>query len=170
MINYLILKINDSFSNELKEAVIKKIFPQLNDIDTNYLYEKLIELINYISLSFGWIIDNSTNNGIDNVVKENYYNQLRANNYKDAKSLLLLLLPYIDDPNIGNDDSKCSDLKKLTDIYILNQDGVEDTQEYINNNPPKYKYTNIIIDVYVVIQIQMTLKLNIEILDLMILV
>jgi len=143
MINYLILKINDSFSNELKEAVIKKIFPQLNDIDTNYLYEKLIELINYISLSFGWIIDNSTNNGIDNVVKENYYNQLRANNYKDAKSLLLLLLPYIDDPNIGNDDSKCSDLKKLTDIYILNQDGVEDTQEYINNNPPKYKYTNI---------------------------
>ena len=81
--------------------VINDLFPKLNIHDTEVLLILSCFIIEIISNKYGF---NSTNE---------YYHQWKQNNYRDIKSAILLLLPFIDDDDNGYL------LKKLTDLNQL---------------------------------------------------
>ena len=114
--------VDSSFKEIIKNNVIKSCFPLLSYDDTEFLLKLMTRLINIISV----IIFNTSG-------KQNneYYYQLKQNDFQDIKWLLVHLLPYID-TNV--DKTKIS---KLEEIY---------TEKYnvadINKEEPLYKYSN----------------------------
>jgi hypothetical protein len=89
--------VDSKFENEILLA-LTNLFPNLNKNDKEYLLVLTIFTVDLISFKYHF------------EKKEEYYNQWRQNNYRDIKSVILLLLPFINDEN----DSYL--LKKITDL------------------------------------------------------
>jgi hypothetical protein len=114
-----------NFKNEIEQNVIKAVFPKLRSDHQNILIKYLWRIIRQISSSFCF----------DPTKKIIYEQQLRQNNYRDLRGLLLLLLPFIDETL-----SSTTEIKSLNDIYVAKRsDGVQD----LNLGQPKYIYSNI---------------------------
>lgn len=79
--------INDSFKTNITK-VINQIFPNLNK-DKDIIKDYTIFIIEYISCRFCFDLDK----------KNIYYDQFYQNDFRDIKSVINLLLPYIDDKN-----------------------------------------------------------------------
>ena len=79
--------INDSFKTNITK-VINQIFPNLNK-DKEIIKNCTILIIEYISCRFCFDLNN----------KDIYYDQFYQNDFRDIKSIINLLLPYIDDKN-----------------------------------------------------------------------
>jgi hypothetical protein len=79
--------INDSFKTNITK-VINQIFPNLNK-DKDIIKDFTILIIEYISCRFCFDLDK----------KNIYYDQFYQNDFRDIKSVINLLLPYIDDKN-----------------------------------------------------------------------
>ena len=120
-----IIIINSEIRKEIDTNVISNIFPKLNRNDKNILLNGLCHIIDYIGVCFNFIDD-----------KDKLLNQLRQNKYRDAISLLLLTLPFI------NDDSgiKKKEIVNLNDIYITKQKNYPINEEMTSI---KYVYSNI---------------------------
>ena len=133
--NYFILDHNNNgFELDVKNK-IKTMFSELNADDLSFLHKLLIDLINYISVYFGWNIHENNSP----FTKQYYIDNLSGNDYKDIIALLNLLLPFINDPT----DDKKKKLKSLSEIYITKIDDNMNSDEYINTYAPKYEYSNI---------------------------
>jgi hypothetical protein len=95
--------------------VINKIFPNLNQSHKNLIKNYTSQIIEYISCRFCFDLNN----------KELYYYQFYQNNFRDIKSVINLLLPYIDDKNgtyeLHNQIYSLSDIAK-TEITNINYD------------------------------------------------
>lgn len=111
--------------NEFRNNVINAFFPKLNIIDKELLEKYYMRLIDVIAYIFNYY--QNTNNK-----SEIFINQLRQNNYMDAISLMLLLLPYFD-------IEKANLLTSFNNLYVEKYDNNID----INKNEPKYIYSNI---------------------------
>lgn len=118
--------INDNLKNDIKQNVVNKTFPSLNQQNKNLLLEYLINVIDIIAIKFNFDISK----------RELYENQFRQNNYRDAIGLLLMLLPYIEDSN----NEKKNKLKSFNELYIAKANNIPLD---INKTEPKYEYTNI---------------------------
>lgn len=79
--------ITDIFEQELHDNVMSTLFPNLNSNDFNILFSYLLNIIDIIAIKF-------------HINSPIFEEQFRQNNYRDATSVLLMLLPYI------NDDTK----------------------------------------------------------------
>jgi DNA-binding protein Fis len=112
--------INIELVNSIKKS-INNYFIKLNNEDKNILYNLTIYLIDIISYKFNF----------------NDNNQWEINNYRDIKSIVLLLLPYIDDIKIKN-------LIKLTELLTI--DIVELNPLHMRRDSSLLSYTNMIID------------------------
>lgn len=115
---------DESFNKQIIH-VIREEFPSLPLSEIEYLGDKTINLIDYISYAFNF----------DKLKKDQYEHQFKQNNYQDAKGILYMLLPFINDES-GNDKKK---LYKLADLIILKKD---DKVYDINKEEPKYLLTN----------------------------
>lgn len=113
--------VNDGFSNEIFENVVKYTFPELNREHQSLLHNYLIDIIDVISIKFNFDTD-----------KLKYYTQFRQNNYKDSIALLYTILPFID----GTQDKKL--IKSLNDIYVHKKKNID-----INDGSPKYTFSNL---------------------------
>jgi hypothetical protein len=104
-------KIND---NNVKN-VINKIFPNLNQDHKNLIKNYTLQIIEYIACRFCF----------DLKKEELYHAQFYQNDYRDIKSVINLLLPYIDDKNGTYELHKqvytLSDIAK-TEITNINYD------------------------------------------------
>src|SRR3984885_3546622 len=106
---------NDSRYLFIKKNLIEIIFPNLNDVDQNLLFNNFILLINVIYIKFNM-------KGYD----DQFWYQLQQNNMLDMKALLNMMLPFILENN-GIDPRK--NLRSLKDLYLEKNEG-------------KYVYTN----------------------------
>ena len=79
--------VTNNFSYNLYNNVVLKMFPNMVHTDTQLLHEYLINILNVIACTFNF----------DLLQKDKYEYQFVQNDYLDAKSLLLLLLPFIND-------------------------------------------------------------------------
>jgi len=79
--------IDKSFKTNITK-VINQIFPNLNK-DKEIIKNCTILIIEYISCRFCFDLNN----------KDIYYDQFYQNDFRDIKSIINLLLPYIDDKN-----------------------------------------------------------------------
>ena len=140
--NEIIKNINNKILNkELQiyiETIIKSWFIQLNINDIKILSTMGTYIIIRICKLF--------------ISNDNYLRQLKKNNNQDIKSILLLLLPYInDEPYINNkpyiNDDKINVYDKLTDLneLILTSDlkPSDYKEDRINILNTHFKYTNI---------------------------
>jgi len=118
--------IDNNFKSEIEINVINKVFPNLNIIHQTLLFEMLLNIIDIISIKFGFNLSN----------RIIYEKQFRQNNYKDVIGLLYLLLPFIDDTN----NEKKINLKSLDDLYIQKK---KKSINNINKGEPQYEYTNL---------------------------
>jgi hypothetical protein len=104
-------KIND---NNVQN-VIDKIFPNLKQDQQKLIKTDTLQIIEYIACRFCFDLKN----------KELYYNQFYQNDYRDIKSVINLLLPYIDDKNgtyeLHKQVHTLSDIAK-TEITNINYD------------------------------------------------
>uniref|UniRef100_A0A6C0ACJ6 Helicase ATP-binding domain-containing protein n=1 Tax=viral metagenome TaxID=1070528 RepID=A0A6C0ACJ6_9ZZZZ len=116
--------IDDTFNKELYINVTSNTFKNLEASDKDFLHDLLIKVLEHIANKFKF----------KNPDFDTHKEQLRVNNYRDAISLLLLLLPFIDDPN----GDKKTDIRKLEDIYLVKKQQVD-----IKTDEPKYLYSNI---------------------------
>jgi hypothetical protein len=107
---------------ELHNNVIATIFPNLIYSDKILLLKYFTRLIDVISYSFGFYEQ-----------KDNFVEQLRQNNYRDATGILFLLLPFI------NDTADKSNIKSFNDIYTAKQNINTD----IAKQEPRYIYSNL---------------------------
>ncbi len=89
--------------------VIDIVFPNLAMFDKNMLLKYYLRIIDIIAYSFGFTER-----------KQDFMIQLKQNNYRDAKGILLLLLPFI------NDMSDSANIKTLNDIYVAKKDNSVD--------------------------------------------
>lgn len=80
--------INNSFEKNVNDT-ITLIFPNLIINERNLLKYYTLNIIEYISCRFCFDLNN----------KNLYYDQFYQNNYRDIKSIIVLLLPFIDDKN-----------------------------------------------------------------------
>lgn len=110
--------VDSRLEDDIKLNIVPSIFPSLNYTHSKLLTKCLIRLINVIALCFGFDGDD-------------YFNQLRQNNYQDVKWLLIHLLPYINDAN------SLSDIEMLDDIYDAKLGGD------VNKSEVKYVYSNL---------------------------
>jgi hypothetical protein len=113
--------VTESFENEIYKNVIGRVFPNLNSTHGKLLLNYLVKLLNIISVSF-------------NQKHDNFEHQIRQNNYLDATTLMLQLLPFI------NDDESVDkrELRSLDELYTAKMKNVD-----INKNEPKYVYSNL---------------------------
>ena len=114
--------LDEVYKDKLHKNVVSDVFPNLNNNHKQLLHKHLIKIINVIMLC-------------NDIVKDKYTAflfQLSQNNYRDAKWLLLLLLPYI------NTDSNTKLITSLNDIYTKKTEDVD-----INKTSPKYVYSNL---------------------------
>lgn len=109
----------NKYYEELKTNVIDNIFYNLINNDKELLLKYYNRLLDFILYVFKF-------------PNETFIIQLRQNNYQDAKGLINLLLPFI------NDDSY-SYIKNLNDIYVSKKDETLD----INEEAPTYNCSNI---------------------------
>jgi hypothetical protein len=105
--------INQELRNDII-MIINNFFPKLNFDDKTILVKLTIFIVEIISTKY-------------NFKKEKcYYEQWTQNNYRDLKSTLLLLLPFIDDNPEKQLFNKITDLNQL--IYAIKD------AKYIPNN------------------------------------
>ena len=81
--------INKSFKNNVNN-VIDQIFPNMIKDHINLIQTYTLQIIEYISCRFCYDLKYN---------KELYYDQFYQNDFRDIKSVINLLLPYIDDKN-----------------------------------------------------------------------
>lgn len=105
--DYNILNINSIIKNETK-----KLFPKLNFYDLNNIINLSIYLFDYISNKFYFD-------------KKKLSNQWTQNNNRDIKSIILKILPFIDDKD------KFKNYKKITDLNMILYD---QKNKFINKN------------------------------------
>ena len=115
--------IDDIFSNDILNNVIKKVYPNLNFHHQNILNTRLIDIIQTIAIKF--LFDPKNRNV--------YRQQFIQNNYQDTIALLNLLLPYI------NDTQDKSNIYDLNDIYVKKRK----QSDNINTTSPSYLYSNL---------------------------
>jgi len=118
--------ITDGFKGEINNNVMNSVFPNLNNYHKEILLNYLINIIDIIAIKFNFNLQ----------TKDVYEQQFRQNNYKDTVGLLFMLLPYIDDTS----GVKKKKLMSLDELYIKKKD---DVIYDINNESPKYEYTNL---------------------------
>lgn len=120
--------IHKSMRDILYNNVVSDVFPSLVYEDKNILTDYLFEIIDIIAIKFNF----------DEKQKKKYLYQFEQNNYKDAKGLLLTLLPFIKE-----DDAQTAkkSLKNLSDLYIRREEGSLKVDPL--KKEPTYKYTNI---------------------------
>jgi hypothetical protein len=122
-------KINDNYV----QNVIDKIFPNLNQDHKNLIKTYTSQIIEYISCRFCFDLNN----------KELYYQQFYQNDFRDIKSVINFLLPYIDDKNGTYELHKqvytLSDIAK-TEITNINYDRSL-------NDDKIYRYSEIDLDI-----------------------
>jgi hypothetical protein len=110
-IQFIIKKMNnikyqfctETFKNEIKKIIIS-MFTKLNNNDINILHSFTTYLIDKISIEH--FFENKTK----------YYMQWKSNNNRDIKSIVFMLLPYINDSKDKNIYNKLNDLQEL--LYI----------------------------------------------------
>jgi hypothetical protein len=102
---------------------IVTIFPKLNSVDTSYLLKSTCELVYVIGYKFDFLPQ----------TLDDYIYQLTQNDSRDIKTLILMLLPFINDDDEG---SKKKILTSFQDLY---------TKKESESNPdyPKYTYSNL---------------------------
>jgi hypothetical protein len=81
--------INKSFEKNI-DNVIHQMFPNLIKEHKTLIKNYTLEIIEYISCRFCFDVSNN---------KKLYYDQFYQNDFRDIKSVINLLLPYIDDKN-----------------------------------------------------------------------
>lgn len=80
--------INKTFKITVNK-IINQIFPNLIEEDKSLINNYTLKIVEYISCRFCFDLNN----------KRLYYNQFYQNDYRDIKSVIILLLPFIDDKN-----------------------------------------------------------------------
>jgi hypothetical protein len=95
--------INKSFEINVSK-VIDQIFPNLIKDHKNLLKKYTLKIIEYISCRFCFDLNK----------KGLYYDQFYQNDYRDIKSIIILLLPFIDDNSGAYEKHK--EIYKLSDI------------------------------------------------------
>ena len=106
---------NKSFEINNIKNVLDTIFPNLNDKEKQLIIKYTSQIIKYIACRFCF-----------NLEDEKIYNeQFNQNNFRDIKSVINLLLPFIDDKNgtyvLHEQITKLSDIAK-TNITNINYD------------------------------------------------
>lgn len=114
---------NTTFINEIKDKVIKGVFPNLVSDDVRILHKYLMMVLDDIANKFGLIDDNMSL----------FEDQIRQHNYRDAISLMNSILPFIDDA----DGKKRASLTNIGDIYTAKEDNIDPS-----TGSPTYTYTN----------------------------
>jgi hypothetical protein len=115
-------EINNNIYDKLNiKNVLLQLFPNLNNKDLIFLKKSVIDLLNYIWKGFVFPDYKS------------YNDILTFNNNQDLKSIILLILPFI------NEKANKKNIKSLSDIYTEKNDKFEN----INHTAPKYTYSNI---------------------------
>ncbi len=123
-----LFRITSNFKNEIYNNVVHHKFPNLNKTETLLLSNYLCKLINYISHYNGFFLDHD-----ETLLINKYIKYFQFDNYQHLHNLLLLLLPYINDPLQTNQFN----ITFLKEIY-LNRNQCD-----INLESPKYQYSNI---------------------------
>jgi len=108
---------------DLAKSVVKDVFAQLIEEHKSLLIERLNILLKTVRVRFGFKADDQA-----------FIKQLEQNNKRDTLAFLLMLLPFIDDPN----GDKKKNIINLNDIYVN-----KNTDTDINEHEPKYLYSNI---------------------------
>lgn len=116
--------IDIKFEKDIMINVVQQVFSSLNIIHQNILLKYLVNMMNVIALSFNFNLRN----------RNAYEYQFKQNNYRDTISLLLMLLPYINDDN-GEIKKK---IRKLDEIFIT-----KNAEININDEQPLYTYSNV---------------------------
>lgn len=110
------------------DNVVKKIFPNLIIGDVQTIMSVLNKLLNYMYYKFGFDYTN----------EEEFYTLMKQNNNQHIKSILKLLLPYIDD---SNEFKLFEHIEELSDIVLKKKPGYENNDV---DNPymiSTYQYT-----------------------------
>ena len=112
--------ISPEFNRDIMINVIQQVYPQLNLVEQQLLHNHLVDITNTIIIKFNlYIKDRSV-----------YIKQFTQNNYRDLKTLLDILLPFVD-----GDKTK---IRNLNDIYVSKIKPCD-----INKDSPRYTYSNI---------------------------
>lgn len=112
------MNLSESDEIILFNNVTKNIFPNLNTEEKKLLNHYLVKLLNILINSFN----------IDD-----YRNELYSNNYRNAKWLLLYLLPFINTSTKSYDE-----IYSLNDIYVKKLSSVN-----LEKEEPKYIWSNL---------------------------
>lgn len=121
--------VTPSLEREISVNALDKTFPMLKTEHKTELLKYVIDIIDVIAIKFNFKMGEET--------RRKYERQLKQNDYRDTKGLLLLLLPYIDDPTGASKER----IKSLDEIYKERKKS--DKKKNINECEPKYKYSNI---------------------------
>ena len=122
LISFYLLNMSDNYyiNEKLKkiiEKTVKSVFPKLQESDIEILSVYTKTLVKYISKTY--FFDNKD---------DKYEKQWLQNDCRDIKSVLLLLLPYINDKD---DSLLLKNLTNLKDIYLPDKI-YEDTNDFNN--------------------------------------
>ena len=125
-------------------TVIKNLFPILNPYDIDILQHLTAYLIERIAF-FMFPIDISKNY---QEIKD-YYTQFTQNNYRDVKSICLMILPYINTESNPNSYQQISNLQQI--LFTKNKDFI--TTNDINKEEKKsrmneFKFSNIAVSLF----------------------
>ena len=134
LLNYKYIFVNEDMKNHIKN-IVKKIFPKLKDKEINYINILTWYLIEDISLKFF---------DIDNDSISIFYNQWKQNNNQDIISVILMLLPFIDDKN---NNKLHRNLTNLNHILFNSEEESNISKYYLKENrnkllKNKFKYSN----------------------------
>ena len=125
---------NKSFEINNIKNVLDPIFPNLNYKEKELIIKYTSQIIKYIACRFCFNLEE----------EEIYYEQFNQNNFRDIKSVINLLLPYIDDNNgtyvLHEQIKTLSDIAK-TNITNINYD------RSLANTDAIYNYSEI--DLYI---------------------
>ncbi len=121
-------KVTKEFETELYSNVVTKIFPYMISNDKEILNNYLVKLINFISVYFGFYLSSG-----ETEFANKYIKQFRKNEYKDPEELVMLLLPFINDPDFSNKER----ILRLENVYVDKLDDVD-----INKESPQYRFSN----------------------------
>ncbi len=114
----------DEIFNKKLLGVIQLVFPKLIRQHQDLLLKYLGNIIELISIRFNFDLNK----------KKDYEYQFMQNDYKDARGILLMLLPYIND-DFGEKSKNLTTLNELYTKKTINCD--------INKDSPVYEYSNI---------------------------
>jgi HrpA-like RNA helicase len=122
------LFVDSQLESNIKK-IIKNIFLNLNNLDSEYLFLLVKNIIDEIAIRNGFINE------------EKYYHQFNQNNFLDIKAILNLTLPYMDDKN---NYKKHNNLKNLNDLLQPKETFDSKKIKEMTNND--FKYCNIAYD------------------------